>query len=144
MINLLRPLSCWRISYSLRTNRPPRFRSSLARLTLHIHPQTISASCFSTTSSSTITPDADKWISQSLLMDPKNAEAIDVLGRIRYTENRFADALQCFDKALLLEPQLAKAENNRGLTLEVLNHDGEGGSVVPDGYTDRGRQGAPE
>jgi cytochrome c-type biogenesis protein CcmH/NrfG len=46
-------------------------------------------------------PDADKWISQSLLMDPKNAEAIYVLGRIRYTENRFADALQCFDKALL-------------------------------------------
>jgi tetratricopeptide (TPR) repeat protein len=70
-------------------------------------------------------PDADKWISQSLLMNPKSAEGIYVLGRIRYTENRFTDALQCFDKALLLEPHLAKAENNRGLTLEALNRDDE-------------------
>jgi tetratricopeptide (TPR) repeat protein len=70
-------------------------------------------------------PDADKWISRSLMMNPRSAEGIYVLGRIRYTENRFADALQCFDKALLLEPKLAKAENNRGLTLEALNRDDE-------------------
>ena len=70
-------------------------------------------------------PDADKWISQSLLMNPRSAEGIYVLGRIRYTENRFTDALQCFDQALVLEPKLAKAENNRGLTLEALNRDDE-------------------
>ena len=47
------------------------------------------------------------------------------LGRIKYTENRFAEALDCFQKALSIEPRNVKAENNLGLTLEGLSRTDE-------------------
>jgi Flp pilus assembly protein TadD len=65
--------------------------------------------------------DADKWVSQSLLWNDKNFETWYSLGRIRYTENRFQDALNCFSKALELAPKTVKAENNLGLAYEGLN-----------------------
>ncbi|HEX5284649.1 MAG TPA: tetratricopeptide repeat protein [Bryocella sp.] len=66
-------------------------------------------------------PDADKWTLRSVEMDPANADAWYSLGRIRYTEQRFSDALSCFQHVLKLAPKSAKAENNLGLTYDALN-----------------------
>lgn len=66
--------------------------------------------------------DADRWTLRAVEMDPKNADAWYGLGRIRYTEQRFSDALSCFQRVLTLVPKSVKAENNLGLTYEALNH----------------------
>jgi Tfp pilus assembly protein PilF len=66
-------------------------------------------------------PDADHWMMLAVKMDPKDAEAWYGLGRIRYTQQRFQDAADCFERALVLDPRSAKAENNLGLSYEGLN-----------------------
>ncbi|WP_158788175.1 tetratricopeptide repeat protein [Granulicella sp. L46] len=66
-------------------------------------------------------PDADHWMMLAVKMDPKNAEAWYGLGRIRYTQQRFQDAADCFERALVFDPRSAKAENNLGLSYEGLN-----------------------
>lgn len=66
--------------------------------------------------------DADKWTLRAVEMDPKNPDAWYGLGRIRYTEQRFSDALSCFQRVLSLVPKSVKAENNLGLTYEALNN----------------------
>ena len=63
--------------------------------------------------------DADKWTLRAVRMDPTNADAWYSLGRIRYTEQRFGDALSCFQKVLELSPKSVKAENNLGLAYEA-------------------------
>jgi len=65
--------------------------------------------------------DADKWMLRSLQMNGKDSDAWYGLGRIRYTKDRFQDAVECFEKALALEPRSVKAENNLGLAYEGLN-----------------------
>lgn len=65
--------------------------------------------------------DADRWTLRAVQMDPKEADAWYSLGRIRYSEQRFSDALSCFERALVLSPRSVKAENNLGLTYEALN-----------------------
>ena len=65
--------------------------------------------------------DADKWTLRAVQMDPKDADAWYGLGRIRYTEQRFADALSCFQRVLTIVPNSVKAENNLGLAYEALN-----------------------
>jgi Flp pilus assembly protein TadD len=66
-------------------------------------------------------PDADHWMTLAVRMDPKDAEAWYGLGRIRYTQQRFQEAVDCFERALVLDPRSAKAENNLGLSYEGLN-----------------------
>jgi len=66
-------------------------------------------------------PDADHWMTLAVRMDPKDAEAWYGLGRIRYTQQRFQDAADCFERALVLDPHSVKAENNLGLSYEGLN-----------------------
>lgn len=65
--------------------------------------------------------DADHWLTQALTEDAKNAEAWYDLGRVRYTEARYEDARDAFEKALELEPRSVKAENNLGLAYEELH-----------------------
>lgn len=65
--------------------------------------------------------DADAWTLRAVRMDPSNADAWYSLGRIRYTEQRFHDALSCFQHVLKLSPGNAKVENNIGLTYEALD-----------------------
>ena len=65
--------------------------------------------------------DADKWTLRAVQMDPSDADAWYSLGRIRYSEQRFSDALSCFQQALKLSPKSVKAENNLGLAYEALN-----------------------
>jgi len=66
-------------------------------------------------------PDAGKWITRSIEMDRADPEGWYSLGRLRYTEQRFVDAADCFQHALALAPGNAKVENNLGLAYEGLN-----------------------
>jgi Flp pilus assembly protein TadD len=66
-------------------------------------------------------PDADHWMSLAVQMNPKDPEAWYGLGRIRYSQQRFQDAADCFGRALVFAPQSVKAENNLGLSYEGLN-----------------------
>ncbi len=67
------------------------------------------------------TTDAEKWILRSLEMSPADPEGWYSLGRLRYTEQRFGDALECFNRAIALAPGSVKVENNLGLAYEGLN-----------------------
>lgn len=64
--------------------------------------------------------DAEKWMYQSLRMNPKDESAWYDMGRILYTRNQFKKALICFQQALKLKPHSVDAENNLGLTYEAL------------------------
>jgi Flp pilus assembly protein TadD len=65
--------------------------------------------------------DADKWTLRAVQMNPSDVEAWYSLGRIRYSQQRFNDALSCFQKVLTLSPKSVKAENNLGLAYEATN-----------------------
>ncbi|HLI76175.1 MAG TPA: tetratricopeptide repeat protein [Acidobacteriaceae bacterium] len=69
--------------------------------------------------------DADRWITRSAQENPTDGETWYAMGRIKYTENRFGEAVDSFSKCLQLEPRLAKAENNLGLAYEALNRPDE-------------------
>ena len=66
--------------------------------------------------------DADKWTLRAVQTDPSDADAWYSLGRIRYSAQRFGDALSCFQRVLQLSPKSVKAENNLGLAYEATNH----------------------
>jgi Flp pilus assembly protein TadD len=65
--------------------------------------------------------DADHWTLRAVRMSPGDPQAWYSLGRIRYTEQRFADAITCYRRALTLSPHNVKAENNLGLAEEGIN-----------------------
>ena len=64
---------------------------------------------------------ADKWMTLSVSWNDRDEDDWYSLGRIKYTENKFHEAMVCFNKALLLAPRDVRAENNLGLTYEGLN-----------------------
>jgi Flp pilus assembly protein TadD len=66
-------------------------------------------------------PDAEHWMSRSLAMDANDAETWYTMGRLRYTQGRYSDALTCFEKTIALNPKSVKGENNLGLAYEALN-----------------------
>jgi Flp pilus assembly protein TadD len=66
-------------------------------------------------------PDAGKWFLRSLDLNDADPEGWYSLGRLRYTEQRFGDAADCFQRALVLAPGNVKVENNLGLAYEGLN-----------------------
>ena len=65
--------------------------------------------------------DADKWLTMVANETPKDAEAWYLLGRTKYNENRFEEAIQAFERTLTLRPGDVKAENNLGLSYQGLN-----------------------
>jgi tetratricopeptide (TPR) repeat protein len=65
--------------------------------------------------------DANQWLMRSLQMDSADAETWYSVGRLRYTEQRFADAVDAFTRALALAPKSVKVANNLGLAYEGLN-----------------------
>ncbi len=69
--------------------------------------------------------DADTWLTRAVAANPEDSETWYSLGRVKSTENRFEDALECFRKALALSPQSAKIENNIGVADEGLNRNDE-------------------
>lgn len=64
--------------------------------------------------------DADKWFSVAAKWDPGDFEILYYLGRTKYNENRFAEAISAFTRCLELRPQSVKAEDNLGLAYEGL------------------------
>ncbi|MGH9583125.1 MAG: tetratricopeptide repeat protein [Bryobacteraceae bacterium] len=64
--------------------------------------------------------DADKWFSKSAEWDPGNFQTLYYLGRTKYNENRFSEAVTVFHRCLGLRPRSVKAEDNLGLSYEGL------------------------
>ncbi len=64
--------------------------------------------------------DADKWFTKALDWNPSNIRARYYLGRAKYNENRFGEAVQAFEECLKLDPKNVKAEDNLGLSYEAL------------------------
>jgi tetratricopeptide (TPR) repeat protein len=66
-------------------------------------------------------PDADKWFTKAVAWNPQDSLGWYYLGRTKYNENRFEEAVRAFEQCLKLEPRNVKAEDNLGLSLEGLN-----------------------
>lgn len=67
------------------------------------------------------TASAGHWLQVSIGMDDRDPETWYSLGRVRYTEQHFQEAVACFQHSLALLPHSVKAENNLGLAYEGLN-----------------------
>jgi Flp pilus assembly protein TadD len=66
--------------------------------------------------------DADKWFSEVTAETPNDVEAWYLLGRTKYNENRFAEAISSFERVLTLRPRDVQAEDNLGLSQQGLGH----------------------
>jgi len=66
-------------------------------------------------------PDADKWFTKAVEWNPKDSLGWYYLGRTKYNENRFDEAIEAFQQCLKLNPKDVKAEDNLGLSYEGLN-----------------------
>jgi Flp pilus assembly protein TadD len=64
--------------------------------------------------------DADKWLTKMLQWTPADAEGWYYLGRTKYNENRFDEAVHAFQQTLTLDPHNVKAEDNLGLAFAGL------------------------
>ena len=64
--------------------------------------------------------DADHWLTRSLQWDPRDAQAWYYLGRTKYSESQFTEAIEAFAQCLKLEPRNIQAENNVGISYEAL------------------------
>jgi tetratricopeptide (TPR) repeat protein len=65
--------------------------------------------------------DAARYLEEAVKMDPENIEAQYHLGRVRYQQNKFDQAITAFEEVLKRDPQNVKAEANLGLCFEGLN-----------------------
>lgn len=68
---------------------------------------------------------ADKWLTLSVQWDASDAEAWYYLGRTKYNENRFEEAIQAFQKCLDLRPTFAPAVDGLGLSQAGLGRNAE-------------------
>lgn len=64
--------------------------------------------------------DADKWFTKVVEWTPQDVQAWYDLGRTKYNENRFEEAISAFQKTLALDPSNVKAEDNLGLSYGAL------------------------
>jgi Flp pilus assembly protein TadD len=69
--------------------------------------------------------DADNWFSQVTVETPQDPDAWYLLGRTKYNENRFAEAVASFERVLALRPRDVQAEDNLGLSQQGLGHTDE-------------------
>ena len=66
-------------------------------------------------------PSADKWLTLAVQWDSRDAECWYYLGRTKYNENRFEEAIQAFQKSLELRPHDVLAGDGLGLSYAGLN-----------------------
>jgi tetratricopeptide (TPR) repeat protein len=64
---------------------------------------------------------AARYLEQSVAMDPANTEARYHLGRVRYQQNRFDQAIAAFQEVVRRDPGNERAQYNLGLSLEAKN-----------------------
>ena len=69
--------------------------------------------------------DADKWFTEVVAETPNDANAWYLLGRARYNENLFEQAVKAFQRVLQFHPRDVEAENNLGLCLKELDKSSE-------------------
>lgn len=69
--------------------------------------------------------DADKWLTRSLELNPQDSDGWYYLGRARYNENKFAEAVSAFQQGLKLDPNNVKSEDNLGLAYAGLGRNEE-------------------
>ncbi len=65
-------------------------------------------------------PAADKWLTKSVNAGKKDELVFYLLGRAKYNERHFEEALSFFKQSLTLDPGNAKAETNLGRAYEQL------------------------
>lgn len=70
-------------------------------------------------------PSADKLLTLAVQWDPRDAECWYYLGRTKYNENRFEEAIQAFQKSLELHPRDVLAADGLGLSYAGLNRSSE-------------------
>ncbi len=66
-------------------------------------------------------PAAEKGVSKAVEWNPQDTLGWYYLGRTKYNENRFDEAVAAFQRCLKLDPKNVKAEDNLGLSYEGLN-----------------------
>jgi tetratricopeptide (TPR) repeat protein len=64
--------------------------------------------------------DADKWLTRSIELNPNDSEAWYYLGRAKYYEERFLEAIHVFQQCLVRDPKNVKAADNLGLSYAAL------------------------
>jgi tetratricopeptide (TPR) repeat protein len=69
--------------------------------------------------------DADKWFTKLVEWTPQDAQAWYDLGRTKYNENRFEEAINAFKQVLQLDAANVKAEDNLGLSYAALERNEE-------------------
>jgi len=67
--------------------------------------------------------DADKWLTQALQWNPTESDGWYQLGRTKYNEDRFTEAIDAFKKCLAIDATNVKAEENLGLSYAGLGDD---------------------
>jgi tetratricopeptide (TPR) repeat protein len=65
-------------------------------------------------------PDADKWLTRALQAASEDSEGWYYLGRTKYNENRFEEAILAFQRCLKMDPVSLRAEYNLGLSYQGL------------------------
>jgi len=65
--------------------------------------------------------DAGHYLEEALKIDPENVEVRYHLGRVRYQQNQFDQAIVEFQEVLKRDPGNVKAQDNLGLSLEAEN-----------------------
>jgi Flp pilus assembly protein TadD len=103
-----------------------RARESLAEFTAGAHFQRPGASELRTVASDYVLigdlADADKWFTEATAETPNDPETWYLLGRTKYNENRFAEAVSSFEHVLALRPRDVQAEDNLGLSQQGLGY----------------------
>ena len=66
-------------------------------------------------------PDAHRWLSKSVELDPQNAESWYDLGRVRMMQGNLPSARAPLERSLALKPRQAKVANNLGIVAEADN-----------------------
>lgn len=70
-------------------------------------------------------PSAEKWLTASVALNPQDAQAWFYLGRTKYSETKYAGAIEAFAHCLKIDPENVVAEYNVGLSYEGLNQNDE-------------------
>jgi tetratricopeptide (TPR) repeat protein len=70
-------------------------------------------------------PSAEKWLTASTTLNSHDAQAWYYLGRTKYSETKYAGAIEALEHCLRLDPENVVAEYNVGLSYEGLNQNDE-------------------
>jgi tetratricopeptide (TPR) repeat protein len=70
-------------------------------------------------------PSAEKWLTASVTLNPQDTQAWFYLGRTKYSQTKYAGAIEAFAHCLKLDPENTSAEYNVALSYEGLNQPDE-------------------